>query len=794
MSTAPPKVFISATSGDLRTLRQVVKEALLTINCMPVEQTNFEPDSRTVEGMLRGKVAECQALIHIAGMRYGAEPDPATLPPGTPRRSYTQMEYHIGCELNKERGDDGFRVYTFVCPEDFPYYDTGADPDSEEKAALQRAHRAALMDSLHLFEQVNDKTQLQTRIHSLQETVLSLRREQNEVRREVHRSRKLILLLVVLLVVLGVGGYAGYKFLHHDLATVIETQKVDTPRIRAHLAETSEARLKADLDAAEKLSKSDDRESARAAAQAAHQARLGRIDDLAQSFALLQGQPQASNELKEMTRILQEEGADKALSYIQRHRDDMLGKARESAKAYHEAQRARLQPLLQAAGLQASGGQVDDARKIYQDLVALEPQWPEALRSYAWFLHDQADDNTTNGSLAKAVNDAQSSLAMAQSFHDLDPTKPSAQRLLSAAHDQMGEVLKMRGAPGDADARFQHCEASLTLAEALYAAQPDYPNAARDVAVSLESMGNLLATRGQRGDCERALSCYERILEISEKLRTANPKSSVAERDVWASMTKLSEFLTNRGQPGDTERALDLTERSLALREQSLERNPDNEEASRDVSVSLRALARLLEKRGQPGDSERALASYQRSVEIAEKLFAAAPESVGAARALSVGLNSLAAFLGGRNKPGDVERALGSLERSLHLAEKLLAANPESAGAARDVAVCLNGLGNLLADRGQPNDAKRALAYYQRSLELKEKLLEANPNSAQAVGDVASAHQNLAMLCGDHGDADGQKKHFRACYDVLHRGITKGMTFEPSQVKLHDKLHALFVK
>ena len=38
MSTSPPQVFISATSGDLRRVRQVVKDALLTINCMPVER------------------------------------------------------------------------------------------------------------------------------------------------------------------------------------------------------------------------------------------------------------------------------------------------------------------------------------------------------------------------------------------------------------------------------------------------------------------------------------------------------------------------------------------------------------------------------------------------------------------------------------------------------------------------------------------------------------------------------------------------------------------------------------
>ena len=61
--------------------------------------------------MLRGSIEDCQALIHIAGLRYGAEPNPDTLPAGTPRRSYTQIECHVGCQLHAERGDTGFRVY-----------------------------------------------------------------------------------------------------------------------------------------------------------------------------------------------------------------------------------------------------------------------------------------------------------------------------------------------------------------------------------------------------------------------------------------------------------------------------------------------------------------------------------------------------------------------------------------------------------------------------------------------------------------------------------------------------------
>src|SRR5262249_35090318 len=132
---APPKIFISATSGDLRTARRAVSDALLTIDCYPVEQTTFAPDYRSVRQMLEEKLRDCQAMIHIVGLRYGAEPDPVSLPPGTLRHSYTQLEYHLGRALAREGGDKGFRVYTFVCSEDFPY--DAADPESPEKRALQ---------------------------------------------------------------------------------------------------------------------------------------------------------------------------------------------------------------------------------------------------------------------------------------------------------------------------------------------------------------------------------------------------------------------------------------------------------------------------------------------------------------------------------------------------------------------------------------------------------------------------------------------------------------------------------
>lgn len=245
----PPKVFISATSGDLRSIRQIVKEALLTIGCHPVEQTNFGPDFRTVRTMLEEKIGECQAMIHITGMRYGAEPDPSTLPPAADRRSYTQMEYEMGRHLQEVHGDKRFRVYTFVCPEGFPY-DEEPDAETVEKRELQIAHRERLLTGTHLHESPKTHDDIKHRTLSLQEQVRLLKIEQGGLR----ATTKAIFASLLLLAVVTVG---GFWFLSHKgepppppphkgeiSVVVVMGENVDYERI---MRDACLARLKSEL-------------------------------------------------------------------------------------------------------------------------------------------------------------------------------------------------------------------------------------------------------------------------------------------------------------------------------------------------------------------------------------------------------------------------------------------------------------------------------------------------------------------------------------------------------------------
>jgi len=211
MSPHRPEIFVSATSQDLRTCRQLIKEALLTLGCVPIEQTNFPPDARTVREMLRVKITACDAVVHVAGEVYGAEP--SARDPGEPRRSYTQLEYELATELGKP-------VYVFVCGAGFPYDEH--PPEDTERQTLQQQHRTRLQKSDHIYAPVGSRDELALRVHALQTRVEALSGELNKTRSWLGRG---IAIGIVALTLLG----GGLWWLNHRVGkTESKVTKLET--------------------------------------------------------------------------------------------------------------------------------------------------------------------------------------------------------------------------------------------------------------------------------------------------------------------------------------------------------------------------------------------------------------------------------------------------------------------------------------------------------------------------------------------------------------------------------------
>jgi len=170
MPTQRPDVFISATSADLKSIRSIIKDTLLDKDYFPVEQSHFAPDYRSVKEMLYEKLKKCHALIHVVGLRYGAEPQ--NREDFEPRRSYTQMEYHIAKEL-------GLKIYTFICPDSFPF-DENVKPESPELQELQKEHRQQFLNDDNLYVETHSKERIKEATLKLGLHLEKLRSEMQE--------------------------------------------------------------------------------------------------------------------------------------------------------------------------------------------------------------------------------------------------------------------------------------------------------------------------------------------------------------------------------------------------------------------------------------------------------------------------------------------------------------------------------------------------------------------------------------------------------------------------------------
>ena len=80
-----------AVTRELGSVRKLVKKGLEDNDYHAVEQDNFPPDYRDLIDKLRERIASCDAVIHIAGHCYGAEPEqrPADAPGEATRKSST---------------------------------------------------------------------------------------------------------------------------------------------------------------------------------------------------------------------------------------------------------------------------------------------------------------------------------------------------------------------------------------------------------------------------------------------------------------------------------------------------------------------------------------------------------------------------------------------------------------------------------------------------------------------------------------------------------------------------------
>ncbi len=770
------RVFISAVTRELGSVRKLVKKGLEDNDYHAVEQDNFPTDYRQLVDKLRERIASCDAVVHIAGRCFGAEP--SQRPDGVPRRSYTQFEYDLAVELGKP-------VYVFLTGDGFP-----ADPHEPEDAdrmRLQDAHRQRLTGTGQDYSRPSTREELDQKIRTLPLKVEALQEELTTVATHVTatgRSMNQTIAISVALVIVLVGGIGLFvarqarqqqedvKAIPENVAkktaeqveqaqkkTVAELQKlfenpdVLTGTLKTHIRKRAEEEIsKARKDKAD-WRKIGEIEKLRDQA-------LDRVEDLVNTIREgLTGDPDPV--FVEAARLLGEKGVQEAIDYLESKQSetlDQVDRLIDRQKEDEEKKRELLKRLHLEANLRETNLQWEKALKLYEIVAVKAPNWFEARNSLGKLHLTLARFIEAEPHLLAAVDLAVNSDEKATALNNLAQLFQATNRLVDA------EPLMRRTLAIDEQSypdEHPHVAIRLNnLAMLLYAtnrlaeAEPlmrralsinekfdgvDHPS----VAATLDNLAQLLQ---RTNHLEEAESMMRRALVIDEKVYGAlHPNVAIRLSNV-AMLLKV----TNRLAIAEL-----LMRRALVIDEQSYG------EVHPNVATRLNNLGQLMDTTNRRTEAEPLM---RRALAIDESFYGTKHSIV------AIRLNNLATLLQNTNRLAAAEllmrRALAIDEQSygaqhpsvardlnnlavlLKVTNRLAAAEPlmrralqideQSYGPEHpDVALDLNNLGGLLKDT---NRLKEAEPFYRRSLAIDE--LSLTPEHPK----VAVRLNNLARL------------------------------------------------
>ncbi len=232
---------------------------------------------------------------------------------------------------------------------------------------------------------------------------------------------------------------------------------------------------------------------------------------------------------------------------------------------------------------------------------------------------------------------------------------------------------------------------------------------------------------------------------------------------------------------GDTEGALRSYRRSLELRERLLARAPHDHELQDEVAKSYAGVGDVLYSKD---DLRGALASYEKGVEVRLAGLRAAGDDILPYQLELVVLYSRIGDVKGMEQYanlGDTAGALASLRQALEILERLQRDHPENSDVNDQLANALTHAGMLACTAG---DAASGLAMERRALELVEKLAATNPNSQSFEMSVLVAKHWLRLALEDHGKTDEAIAISRQVVDDLQR-LSQG---DPKNIQVRRNL------
>ncbi|HWQ35300.1 MAG TPA: serine/threonine-protein kinase [Blastocatellia bacterium] len=263
------------------------------------------------------------------------------------------------------------------------------------------------------------------------------------------------------------------------------------------------------------------------------------------------------------------------------------------------------------------------------------------------------------------------------------------------------------------------------------------------------------ATRVREMMMKDAVAYLDRLAQEAD----SNPKLQLELASAWLRIGDV-QGQPYRGNLGDTQGALRSYQNALQLCEALARRDPYSPEIQQTLSLALDSIGILQTRSGQ---FEAALIALHRATSIRERLQQRFPAQSHYTRLLATSYLHLgdAVLRTGRTVNGQSapEQSLVYFQQSQNLRTSLFAGHPDDLNLARDLAISHQRIGNVLYKIGAAGSYQQslaaALAHHKQAQAIFERIAAAAPGDAQARRDVVDQFLMKAEAQARAGDVDG---------------------------------------
>jgi tetratricopeptide (TPR) repeat protein len=254
---------------------------------------------------------------------------------------------------------------------------------------------------------------------------------------------------------------------------------------------------------------------------------------------------------------------------------------------------------------------------LANQLLANAPRDREETQRLLWGSYFRIGDALIEkGDKAKARENYQLGLDIAERFAALNSAGSGWQDNLLFLHDKVGEALKMDGDPKGA---LEHYDKSIEIEERLIKQYPDKVSFKHRMSATRNRIGDAIA---DQGDWNKALEQYRAAMNLSKEVAQREPQD-LGRRVTLA--VRYSRIGTTLAKLNDREGALDALNTAMDIRKQLTERDQSNTLYQTHLASSFTSLGDFFITDKEK--FEEAVRDYQEAVKIRQQLVDKDPEN-----------------------------------------------------------------------------------------------------------------------------------------------------------------------